>query len=83
MKCVSRPGLRVNIPELYAVNAADIHEHVLVFEEKPGLCESWEGKRHIWLLKDRCKELCCETFRLYFIMVLTSQWYQTGNICLH
>jgi hypothetical protein len=55
---VSRQVLRFNIPELYAVDAVDIHDSVLVFEEKPGLCESWEGKRHIWLVKDRHKEWC-------------------------
>ena len=58
MKCVSRQGLWVNIPDLYAVRAVDIHESVLVFEEQPGLCESWDGKRHVWLVKDRCKEWC-------------------------
>ena len=52
MKCVSQQGLWVNIPDPYAVRAADIHESVLVFEEQPGLCESWDGKRHLWLVKD-------------------------------
>ena len=38
MKHVSRQGLWVNIPDLYAIRAADIHESVLVFEEQPCLC---------------------------------------------
>jgi hypothetical protein len=58
MKCVSQQDLGVNIPELYAICTADIHESVLVLEEKPGLCDSWDGKRHIWLVKDQCKEWC-------------------------
>jgi hypothetical protein len=33
MKRVSQQGLRVNIPDLYAVRAVDIHESVLAFEE--------------------------------------------------
>jgi hypothetical protein len=40
MKRVSRQGLRVNIPDLYAFRVADIHESVLMFEEQPGLCKS-------------------------------------------
>jgi hypothetical protein len=44
-------GGRVNVPKLYAVHAQDIHERVLVFKQKPGLCESWSGKRHVWLVK--------------------------------
>jgi hypothetical protein len=47
MKLVSWQGLRVNIPELHAICPEDIHARVLVFKEKPGLCESWDGKRHI------------------------------------
>jgi hypothetical protein len=58
MKHVSWQGLGVNIPELYAVSTVDIHKSVLVFEEQPGLCESWDGKRHIWLVKDQRKDWC-------------------------
>jgi hypothetical protein len=47
MKRVSRQGVWVNIPELHAIHAVDIHESVLVFKEKPGLCESWDGKRRM------------------------------------
>jgi hypothetical protein len=43
---------RVNIPKLYMVCAQDIHESVLVFKEKPSLCESWSGKRHVCLVKE-------------------------------
>jgi hypothetical protein len=28
----------------------------LVFKEKLGLCESWDGKRHVWLVKDQCSQ---------------------------
>jgi hypothetical protein len=35
---------RVNIPKLYSVSAKDLKSPVLVFEENPGLCESWQGK---------------------------------------
>jgi len=52
MKSGTRRRERVNIPELYSVSSEDIHEGVLVFEEKPGLCESWNGRRHVWLVKD-------------------------------
>jgi hypothetical protein len=58
MKRVSWQGLWVNIPDLYAIRAADIHKSILVFEEQPGLCESWDGKRHILLVKDQRKEWC-------------------------
>jgi hypothetical protein len=58
MKHVSWQGLQVNIPDLYAIRVADIHESVLVFEEQPSLCESWDGERHIWLVKDQCKKWC-------------------------
>ena len=56
MKSSTRLRERVNVPELYSVKAEDIHESVLVFEEHPGLCESWSGRRYVWLVKDQRKE---------------------------
>jgi hypothetical protein len=86
MKHVSRQGLRVNIPELYAICAEDIHECVLVFKEKPGLCKSWDGKRHIWIVKDWHKEWW-NMFPLQDIWGVCHygayQWNETENICLH
>jgi hypothetical protein len=32
---------RVNVPELYSVSTKDLKSPVLLFEENPGLCESW------------------------------------------
>jgi hypothetical protein len=32
----------VNVPKLYSVPAKDLNSPVLVFEENPGLCESWQ-----------------------------------------
>jgi hypothetical protein len=37
----SQDEVRVNVPELYVVSAKDLKSPVLVFEENPGLCESW------------------------------------------
>jgi hypothetical protein len=51
-------GRGINIPELYAVSANDIHESALVFEENPGLCESWSGKRYVWSVKEWREEWC-------------------------
>ena len=48
--------VRVNVPELYSVPAQCLVSPVLVFEENPGLCESWEGKRHVWSVRDRRTE---------------------------
>jgi hypothetical protein len=45
-----RPGL--NVPKLYTVSAKDIKSPVLVFEENPGLCESWQGKQYVWSVRD-------------------------------
>jgi hypothetical protein len=49
----SRDDVRVNVPKLYSVSAKDLKSSVLVFEENPGLCESWQGKRYVWLVRDR------------------------------
>jgi hypothetical protein len=85
MKCVSWQGLGVNIPELYAVSTVNIHKSDLVFEEQPGLCKSWDGKRHIWLVKDRRKEWC-HMFLLQDIYVVHHYGAYNGtkhSICLH
>jgi hypothetical protein len=52
----SQDEVRVNIPELYSVSAKDLQSPVLVFEENPGLCESWQGKRYVWSVRDRRTE---------------------------
>ena len=78
MTHVTLQGLSVNIPELYAICTADIHQSVLVFEKKPGLYESWDGKRHIWLVKDRCKEWC-HMFLLQDIICCISLWCLPAN----
>jgi hypothetical protein len=41
----SQDEVRVNVPKLYTVSTKDLKSSVLVFEENPGLCESWQGKR--------------------------------------
>jgi hypothetical protein len=43
----SQDEVRVNVPKLYPVSAKDLKSPVLVFEENPGLCESWRGKRYV------------------------------------
>jgi hypothetical protein len=43
----SQDEARVNLPEPYSVSAKDLKSPVLVFEENPGLCESWQGKCYI------------------------------------
>jgi len=45
-----------NIPMLYSVPAKSLMDNVIVVEEEPGLCESWMGKRCVWLVKDRKTE---------------------------
>ncbi len=40
----SQDEVRVNVPELYSVSAKALKSPDLVFEENPGLCESWQGK---------------------------------------
>ena len=45
-----------NIPKLYSVPAESLMDNVIVIEEEPGLCESWMGKRCVWLVKDRKTE---------------------------
>jgi hypothetical protein len=35
------------------VSAKDLKSPVLVFEENPGLCESWWGKWYVWSVRDR------------------------------
>jgi hypothetical protein len=49
----SQDEVRVNVPKLYSVSAKDLKSLVLVFEENPGLCESWRGKRYVWSVRDR------------------------------
>jgi hypothetical protein len=49
----SQDEVRVNVPKLYSVSAKDIKSPVLVFEENPDLCESWQGKWYVWLVRDR------------------------------
>jgi hypothetical protein len=49
----SQDEVRVNVPELYLVSAKHLKCPVLVFEENPGLCESWQGKRYVWSVRDR------------------------------
>jgi hypothetical protein len=57
MKCgSSQDEVRVNVPKLYLVSAKDLKSPVLVFEENPGLCESWQGKRYVWSVRDRRTE---------------------------
>jgi hypothetical protein len=52
----SQDEVRVNVPKLYLVSAKDLKSPVLVFEEHPGLCESWRGKRYVWSVRDRRTE---------------------------
>jgi hypothetical protein len=52
----SQDEVRVNVPEIYLVSAKDLKSPVLVFEEHPGLCESWQGKRYVWSVRDRRTE---------------------------
>jgi hypothetical protein len=52
----SQDEVRVNIPELYLVSAKDLKSPVVVFEENPQLCESWQGKRYVWCVRDRHME---------------------------
>ena len=47
-----------NIPKLYSVPAESLIDNVIVVEEEPGLCESWMGKRCVWLVKERKTEWC-------------------------
>jgi hypothetical protein len=35
------------------VSANNLKSPVLVFEENPGLCESWQGKWYVWSVRDR------------------------------
>jgi hypothetical protein len=57
MKCgSSQDEVRVNVPELYSVSAKALKSPVLVFEENPGLCESWQGKWYVWSVRDRRTE---------------------------
>jgi hypothetical protein len=37
----SQDEIRANVPKVYSVSAKDLESPVLVFEENPGLCESW------------------------------------------
>jgi hypothetical protein len=46
----------VNIPKLYSVPAKVLNSPVLVFEENPGLCKSWQGKRYAWSVRDQQTE---------------------------
>jgi hypothetical protein len=48
----SQDEVRVNVPKLYLVSAKDLKSPVLVFEENRGLCESWQGKRYVWSVRD-------------------------------
>jgi hypothetical protein len=43
----SQDEVRVKVPELYFVSAKDLKSPVLVFEESPALCESWQGKHYV------------------------------------
>jgi hypothetical protein len=52
----SQDEVRVNISELYSVSAKDLKSPILVFEENPGLCESWQGKQYVWSVRDRQTE---------------------------
>jgi hypothetical protein len=52
----SQDEVRVNVLELYLVSAKDLKSPNLVFEENPGLRESWQGKRYVWLVRDRRTE---------------------------
>jgi hypothetical protein len=52
----SQDEVRVNIPKLYLVSAKHLKSPVLVFEENPGLCESWRGKQYVWSVRDRRTE---------------------------
>jgi hypothetical protein len=49
----SQDEVRVNVPKLYSVSTKDLKIPVLVFEENPGLFESWQGKRYVWSVRDR------------------------------
>jgi hypothetical protein len=49
----SQDEVRVNVPELYSVPAKDLNSPFLVFEENPGLCESWQGKWYVWSVRGR------------------------------
>jgi hypothetical protein len=54
MKCgSSQDEVRVNVPKLYSVSANDLKSPVLVFEENPGLCESWQGEHYVWSVRDQ------------------------------
>ena len=41
------------VPCLYSVDVESIQDNVLVIEEEPGLCETWEGHRYVWTVSDR------------------------------
>jgi hypothetical protein len=49
----SQDEVRVNIPKLFSVSANDIKSPDWVFEENPGLCESWGGKWYVWSVRNR------------------------------
>jgi hypothetical protein len=53
----SQDEVKVNVPKLYLVSAKHLKSPVLVFEENLGLCESWRGKRYVWLVRDRWTEV--------------------------
>jgi hypothetical protein len=52
----SQDEVSVNVHELYLVSAKELKSPVLVFEEYPGLCESWRGKQYVWSVRDRQTE---------------------------
>jgi len=45
-----------NVPRLYSVPIEAIVDNVIVIKEEPGLCESWHGKKCVWLTKDHRTE---------------------------
>ena len=46
-------GASYVVPNLYSVDVDNIQDNVLVVEEEPGLCETWEGHRYVWTVSDR------------------------------
>ena len=40
-------------PRLHSVPVESLEENIVVVEEEPGLCESWQGGRYVWAVQDR------------------------------
>jgi len=56
----SRKGKRMhgegkvwNLPNLWCVEVENIDDNTLVWEEEPGVAETWQGSRNVWVVVDR------------------------------